>query len=221
MSEAEYVLYYWPSIPGRGEFVKFVLEEAGASYRDVGRERGSEAIMEARRGWARSFAPPVIEHGEGHVRLSQTPIICSWLGERHGLAPEGEAERLQARALQATIADVVAEVHALHHPIATALYYDDQKVEATRAAGHFRDGRLAEWLEFFEGAIKGPWVFGEGISHVDLCPVRAGARASLRDAARDDAAPGWVPRLGARGRGRGESRADRDLSGLRSRGGAQ
>ena len=30
-----YELYYWPSIQGRGEFVRLALEEAGADYVDV------------------------------------------------------------------------------------------------------------------------------------------------------------------------------------------
>ena len=33
-----YELYYWPSIQGRGEYVRLTLEQAGASYRDVARE---------------------------------------------------------------------------------------------------------------------------------------------------------------------------------------
>ena len=27
-----YELYYWPSLQGRGEFVRLALEEAGAAY---------------------------------------------------------------------------------------------------------------------------------------------------------------------------------------------
>jgi glutathione S-transferase len=34
-----YELYYWPTIQGRGEFVRLALEEAGARYRDVARFR--------------------------------------------------------------------------------------------------------------------------------------------------------------------------------------
>ena len=33
-----YELYYWPSIQGRGEFVRLALEEAGAPYVDVARD---------------------------------------------------------------------------------------------------------------------------------------------------------------------------------------
>ena len=36
-----YTLYYWPSIQGRGEFVRLALEEAGVDYVDLGRKRGS------------------------------------------------------------------------------------------------------------------------------------------------------------------------------------
>ena len=35
-----YELYYWPGIQGRGEFVRLALEEAGAPYVDMARERG-------------------------------------------------------------------------------------------------------------------------------------------------------------------------------------
>jgi glutathione S-transferase len=40
-----YRLYYWPGLPGRGEFVRLALEDAGASYEDVVRE--GEAGMKA------------------------------------------------------------------------------------------------------------------------------------------------------------------------------
>jgi glutathione S-transferase len=32
-----YELYYWPSIQGRGEFIRLALEEAAARYVDVAR----------------------------------------------------------------------------------------------------------------------------------------------------------------------------------------
>ena len=36
----QYQLYYWPTIQGRGEFVRLALEEAGADYVDVARRSG-------------------------------------------------------------------------------------------------------------------------------------------------------------------------------------
>ena len=34
-----YELYYWPTIQGRGEFVRLALEDAGARYVDVARTK--------------------------------------------------------------------------------------------------------------------------------------------------------------------------------------
>ena len=41
-----YQLYYWPTIQGRGEYVRLALEEAGAGYTDVARHgNGTGAMM--------------------------------------------------------------------------------------------------------------------------------------------------------------------------------
>src|SRR5258708_21312405 len=42
-----YQLYYWPTIQGRGEFVRLALQEAGARYRDVARETSKGAGVAA------------------------------------------------------------------------------------------------------------------------------------------------------------------------------
>ena len=41
-----YELYYWPSVQGRGEFVRLALEEAGADYIDVARQKAGMAKLE-------------------------------------------------------------------------------------------------------------------------------------------------------------------------------
>ena len=41
-----YRLYYWPTIQGRGEFVRLALEDAGADYVDIARKpKGMTAMM--------------------------------------------------------------------------------------------------------------------------------------------------------------------------------
>jgi len=63
-----YELYYWPSIQGRGEFVRLALEEAGADYRDVAREKDGMAEMmrflNGDQAGALPFAPPILVDGE-------------------------------------------------------------------------------------------------------------------------------------------------------------
>ena len=39
-----YQLYYWPTVQGRGEFVRLALEEAGADYVDVARKSGNAGV---------------------------------------------------------------------------------------------------------------------------------------------------------------------------------
>jgi glutathione S-transferase len=154
-----YELYYWPSIQGRGEFVRLALEEAGASYVDVARGSardggGTSAMMRLLDDEAVErppFAPPFLR--AGRLLIGQTANILLFLGDRHGLAPKDEAGRLWTHQLQLTIADFLVEAHDTHHPIAAGLYYEDQKPEARRRAEDFRKTRLPKFLNYFEAVL--------------------------------------------------------------------
>ena len=149
-----YELYYWPSIQGRGEFVRLALEEAGADYVDVARlpgRKGMPALMRLLNSDAcPPFAPPFLKVKAGKQVIGQTANILLFLGPRLGLAPKSEAGRLWAHQLQLTIADWLDEVHGTHHPIAGALYYEEQKREAKRRAADFTARRLPKFLDYFE-----------------------------------------------------------------------
>lgn len=150
-----YELFYWPSIQGRGEFVRLALEEAGADYVDVARERGlgeMSRLMEGEGTVTPPFAPPFLRDGE--VVVGQTAAILHYLGGRIGLAPRNEGARLWTHQLQLTIADFVDEAHDLHHPIASSLYYHEQKAEAARRAVDFRETRIPKFLSWFERVLE-------------------------------------------------------------------
>ncbi|HJL17499.1 MAG TPA: glutathione S-transferase family protein [Sandaracinaceae bacterium LLY-WYZ-13_1] len=172
-----YELFYWPHIQGRGEFVRLVLEDAGVPYVDVARLPESQGggagavarMRESTEGATLPFAPPILR--VGGLVVAQSAVICDFLGQRFGLAPEDEAGRLAARQLQLTVADVVDEAHDTHHPIGVGLHYEDQKDAAKERARGFLDGRLAQWLAYFEGALAhggGTWLVGGAASYVDL-----------------------------------------------------
>jgi hypothetical protein len=59
---------------------------------------------------------------------------------------------LRLHGLQLTIADWLSEVHDTHHPIASSLYYEDQKREAKRRSRIFLAERLPKFLRCFERA---------------------------------------------------------------------
>jgi len=170
-----YELYYWPTIQGRGEFVRLALEEAGAEYVDIARRRGGVAAMQRLMDGAVAayspFAPPFLKDGE--VLIAQTANILLYLGRRHGIEPRDEAGRLWAHQLQLTIADVVDEAHDTHHPIASSLYYEDQQAEARRRAADFIANRTPKYLGYFERVLeRNPQsdrhLVGRRVSYCDL-----------------------------------------------------
>lgn len=163
-------LWYWPSIPGRGEFIRLALEAAEIDYNDMAREQGAEALIADLQGRSgiRPFAPPYIVDGD--LCIGQTAHILAYLADRHDFGA-GELETdLQLIQLQLDMTDIVAEVHNVHHPVASALYYQDQMDAAYEAAQHFRDQRLPKYLDHFEAALEengGPYVLGDRWTHVD------------------------------------------------------
>ena len=173
-----YELYYWPSIQGRGEFIRLPLEEAAAEYVDVARSSrrgmGMPALMRLLENNATPhppLAPPFLKAGE--LLIGQTANILLYLGPRLGLAPRSESGRLWAHQLQLTIADLLTEVHDTHHPIAGSLYYRDQKPEARRRAADFTRRRLPKYLDYFEQLLerkprRGGYMVGSRLSYVDL-----------------------------------------------------
>ena len=169
-----YQLYYWPSIQGRGEFIRLALETAGADYVDVARTEGGMpkmmALMQGGDGRA-PFAPPFLQ--DGPLLIAQVANILLHLGPKLGLAPSDEAGRLWAHQLQLTVTDFLVEVHDTHHPIASGLYYEDQKPESKRRAADFLRERAPKFLGYFDKALArnpaGPeHLVGAALSYADL-----------------------------------------------------
>jgi glutathione S-transferase len=190
-----YELYYWPTIQGRGEFVRLALEAADLPYVDVA--RGSEAdglgmpallrMLEDETLERPPFAPPFLRAGD--LLIGQTATILHFIGTHHGLAPENEGGRLWAQQLQLTIADFVDEAHDTHHPIASSLYYEQQKDEARRRSADFRKSRIPKYLGYFERVLRrnpagDRHLVGDSLTYCDLSlfQVAAGLRYAFPQA---------------------------------------
>lgn len=176
-ADLPYELFYWPSIQGRGEFVRLALEEAGVAYEDVARKPEEEgggigAIQEILGdiGQTPGFAVPMLRAGD--LVISQTANICMFVATRHGLVPDDDASRLHANQLQLTIMDLVNEAHDAHHPISVAEYYEDQQEAAERRAKAFVEMRIPKFLGYFDRALQAGagsgWLVGDQRSYVDL-----------------------------------------------------
>lgn len=174
-----YELHYWPTIPGRGEFVRLALEAAGAPYVDVARGaetsgQGLPAMLHALQDATQPhppFAPPFLK--DGAVWVGQTAAILQYLAPTLKLVARSERERVWTQQIQLTLADMVTEVHDTHHPVASGLYYEDQKPEALRRARDFVAARLPKFMQWFETILArntaGPrHLVGGRLSYADL-----------------------------------------------------
>lgn len=182
--DVPYQLVYWPGIPGRAEHIRLALEEAGAEYTDTAHvDGGVNEVLAYVKGEAPDdgintplCAPPILEHGD--LVINQTPNILQYLATRHGLVPDGESDpnglyRVGGLALTA-LDGLSNEVHDCHHPIATGLYYEDQKEESKRKAEDYVKNRLPKFLGYFERVFgskasgEGPWLYGGKLTYADL-----------------------------------------------------
>lgn len=172
-----YELFYWPGIQGRGELPRLLLEDAGVPYDDVcQRPEGlarMQQIMHGEGAPLMPFAPPFLH--AGGTWISHTAAIISFLGERLGVAPRDEQERVTARTLALTLADLLTEVHDTHHPITIEQDYEKQQDAALRRAAAFRDLRMPKFLRYLERTITinrrrggGGVIVGVEISYVDI-----------------------------------------------------
>ena len=169
-----YEFYYWPTIQGRGEFVRLALEEAGADYVDVARagKRGMAKMTKLLDGKGTAhppFAPPFLKAGK--LVIAQTAEILFFLGPRLKLAPRDEAGRLWAHQLQLTISDLVVRIHDTHHPVSGWLYFEEQRPAAMRRTQDFWRYRVPKFMGYFERLLKdngGAYVTGRRLTYVDL-----------------------------------------------------
>lgn len=174
-----YELHYWPTIQGRGEFVRLALEAAGAAYVDVA--RGPESAGRGLPAMLRylhddkiahpPFAPPFLKDGD--LLVGQTAAILHHLGPALKLVGRSEQARVWTQQIQLTIADMVTEAHDTHHPVASGLYYENQQPEALRCAKAFCTERMPKFLQWFESIVvrnpAGPrHLVGGRLSYADL-----------------------------------------------------
>lgn len=182
--DVPYHLIYWPGLPGRGEHVRLALEEAGADYTDTAfAEGGIDEVLSYVQGKASDdgvnappCAPPILKHGD--LVISQTPNILLYLGSRLGLVPDTDTDPdglYRVNALTLTALDGLSnEPHDCHHPVATGLYYEDQKDEAKRKSEDYVKTRLPKFMSYFERVLKskasgdGPWLYGGRLTFADL-----------------------------------------------------
>ncbi|KAF9052335.1 hypothetical protein BDZ89DRAFT_1056691 [Hymenopellis radicata] len=152
-----YKLFYWPGMPGRGEFIRLAFEYTSTPYVEANDpSKLLPTITNAKNsgGAPPAFAPPALELPSGRV-ICQTSSILNYLAPTLGLAgwdkedgaklDEDEKEEIRACVNQVvlTALDLNNEVrtsrYSSRYPpsIASSLYYEDQKSAAAERSKDF------------------------------------------------------------------------------------
>lgn len=184
-----YELLYHPGIPGRGEFIRLMLEATGTPYTDIAnsQKEGYTTVQkicttkapESENGNPPIFSPPALripgagKNGQS-LLIAQTPNIMLYLGSKIDLVPDNEAGKFYVNQLALTALDLNNEIHDSHHPLAVMKYYEEQKEAALEKAKDVRENRIPKFLSYFERQLrwnreagKGRYLVGEGLTYAD------------------------------------------------------
>ena len=154
----DYEIYYHAGFTGRSLPIQMLLRDKGIAYKVVPAiHDGTDKVVGSQQGYP-VFACPAIKKGD--FVLSQTNVILSYLGKKHGLAPTSDEDIAKCDQLTADASDVVSEVFK-HSK-------DEDKGEAFLAPG----GRLSTWFAHFDKCLSvnstGPFLFGENPTYADF-----------------------------------------------------
>jgi len=166
----EYELLYWP-LAGRGEFIRLIFEDAGVPFKDNSDVQAITAIKEGKEAFYPSFAPPFLKRGD--FTLSQTAVICRYLGKQFGYWPDKEEDQWHAEQVNTTIHDFIAEGRLVFHGTGFVKSYYDQKEETKPYIEWFKKERIEKWLNVFEKVLNANndgrgYVVGDKCTYVDL-----------------------------------------------------
>ena len=135
-----YQLYYWP-IPFRGQLIRTVLAYLGADWQeaDVQTIRDLKSMpVESQPG--PFMAPPMLSDPDEGVHLAQLNAILVYLGEKHGLMPQGAAKRALTIKILCDANDILDEITR----------YGGRQMWDEEAWSDFISHRFPRWLAIFE-----------------------------------------------------------------------
>ncbi|KAL9598626.1 MAG: hypothetical protein Q9219_004371 [cf. Caloplaca sp. 3 TL-2023] len=185
-----YELYYWPTIPGRGEPIRLCFEATSTPYTDVCNDPSSSSSPTGTQTLKTlispspsptstnppHLAPPILKHDD--LTLSQLPNILLYLGRKLSLAPRPEDDEAgfhHVHQLALTALDgFLNEAHDTHHPIAVSAQYEAQKPAARARSKDYIATRLPKFLAHFENVLEsesgggGEFLYGGKLTYADL-----------------------------------------------------
>ena len=136
---ADYELLYW-SVPFRGQFVRAVLAQAGATWTEGGDEKIAKLMDGPIADTPVPFmGPPVLIDHKAEVAIAEMPAIILYLGETLDLLPDTPELRAMTLKIVNDANDVIDE-----------LTLDGGRQMWTRKRWEAFEPRLRKWMSFWE-----------------------------------------------------------------------
>lgn len=179
---AEWKLYYWPGLLGRGEYIRLIFAQAGVEWYEPAKKEGLAELMSWVRGTAEDglppvFAPPIIRRGD--FLLAETCAIMEYLGKKFGMGGETDEEQARMAMLTQSALDYIAQGRLCFHtnPDKTMSYYLQVR-ETQPHFEYFRTTRMPRFLKCFEKSLafnnQGAGFFvGSKVSFCDIAMFHA------------------------------------------------
>jgi glutathione S-transferase len=164
-SRGPWTLYYWPGIPGRGEYTRLIFAEANTGYIDFFQgEVDSTKIENYMKGLQDKhevFALPALRHGAesdpNSLVLSQSNVIVEYLAKKLDggrLFPKKERDQAIARSLMNSVNDLFEDGLRSWYPLGLNKTFEEQQEQAVPHIKNYEEHRLPAWLEFFDKCLK-------------------------------------------------------------------
>ena len=172
-----YELYYWPTIQGRGEFVRLALEEAGADYVDVARRRGKRGVpammkLHRRQAHRASALRAAVPQSRQARHRRRPPTSCSISARASGSRRATRRDGYGRISCSSPSPISWCEIHDTHHPVSGWLYYEEQRAGREAAHARFLALSRAEIPAAISSACcdknGGQYLLGRRLSYVDL-----------------------------------------------------
>ena len=176
---------------GRAEFLRLMLEDAGADYEITGENLyGPTGMMDCFRGSAEAvaagdgsvalpnpvFFPPALWHrptdGSEEVIINQVGACVMYIGSQLGYAPQSAKQKALADMITLNALDYIAEGRSNFHPVKNSMSYNDQKEEGDKVSKEWTTTRMPIWLAHFEKTVK---------VHGAKSPVAGGSKVTCAD----------------------------------------
>jgi len=140
---SDFTLYYWP-VPFRGEFVRALLAQAGATVDEPDSDAVSAMMkMDPRDQPVPHMAPPMLVDNASGEAMAEMPAICLWLGERFDLMPREPHPKALAVKLVNDANDILDE-----------MTLDGGKAMWTAAKWADYLPRLRRWMTIWEATAE-------------------------------------------------------------------